>query len=154
MKLANKELKEYFDMMKLPLLVVIAVMFFSFVIGLIPLIGGLFNVFTGGIRWLLFVAAAGYVGWVAVKNYKAEIVHTVIAGLIFGVITGVFGAVFGFLRIMLSAFTTAASGNLIGAGIAGGFGMVFSVIGLIFAVFIGAGLGVVCSLIGGLIAKN
>ncbi len=144
----GKPVKEYLEIVKLPLLALIALDVLSFFIGLlmyIPLLGFVFsaiNFVTGVLIFLTTLAIAGFVGYSTVKKYKGDLLNASVAGAIAGLLSGAFG---GALSVVSAGLGYGLRmGNIYNLGV--------SFLYLIISPVFGAVIGAIFAFIGGAIA--
>jgi hypothetical protein len=141
----GKTLSEYYEVVKLPLAVLIiwSVISFLVLLALQPL-----QPIAGLIGLALLIIAGLYVGWAMVKNQAGGILQATAAGVGLGAISS---AVSGVLNIIAAIIQPSAFGPV--AELAGGGIVALTVVGAVIGVIAGAVVGGVLSLIGGLVAK-
>jgi len=155
MNLAGKDLKEYFDVMKIPLLVNFAISLLglglSAVSAVLGIVTGPVGVCLGAVTGLgltivslvVGIVSALYVGSVMAKNRKATLVQAAVAGALFGLLIGVFGAI---LNLAGSVINVASAVGTLGLSI------LIAVAGLFIGPLLAVILGCVCGAIGGALA--
>jgi hypothetical protein len=156
--LANKELGWYWNIIKIPLLICVLLIILSFaltavqmMIPFLPIIAFIM----WPIKILTIVILSGYVGWSAVKKYKAETIQYCMAGAMFGLILGALSAIMAIISSVITMASIGAMGkNVAMAGTFGLLGLIGGIISGGFTFVFTFSLGVVLALIGGLIAQN
>jgi hypothetical protein len=147
--IGGRTIKEYLTMVKTPLLALIVLSVLGFLFGLlsyIPGVGGIFALLSIPVSLLIAVVSlvlACYIGYLAVKNYKGDLATAAAAGGVAGVILGLVSAVLG---IVNSVFLLVVSPFI------GVLGLVGSIIGIFLYPVIGAIVGAILAIIGGLVA--
>ncbi|MBW2999681.1 hypothetical protein KY339_03335 [Candidatus Woesearchaeota archaeon] len=137
MALAGKELGEYWEIIKIPLIIAVAVSVLGFLFNMVPVLGFVGVLLLGTAGWVVDIVLFAWVGWSTVKKHKGTIVNALVAGLLMGVIAGAIGGILGLISSLIF-------GGLLGFVV--GIGAIF--ISLIWAGVIGG----VVSLIAGLVA--
>ena len=94
MKIAGKEFLDYWNIIKIPTLVLIAWSVIGVIISALSL-SLYFTIFTPISSWIITIAAYAFIGWIAVKDHKEKISIAAISGAISGIIVGLLGAVVG-----------------------------------------------------------
>jgi len=155
MKFANKEIKDYWKIIKIPTLILIAYNVLALIIGFISfeLYTSIFSPIPG---LVLTIAAFGFIGWHAVKDFKETVKVAAWAGAVSGVISGFVGAIIGIIMfylvpdiILMAASQAGADPSQIQGLLAIGI-----YIGLVTGPLFSGIIGAIISSITGLIAKK
>ncbi len=100
MKLGEKEIKDYWAIVKIPTFIIIG----WYVVGLIfsAVAYQIYqSVFQGIAGWLILVAYFGFIGWVSVKEHKLKPSQAGWAGAVGGIVIGFVGGIFSILTYFL-----------------------------------------------------
>ena len=100
MKFANKEFKDYWKIIKLPVYIIVGWSVLSFIMSIISY--DLYsNIFSSGAGFVLMLAIFGFIGWTAVKDYKGTVKIGAWSGALAGAITGFVGAIISILMFYI-----------------------------------------------------
>jgi hypothetical protein len=138
--LAGKSFMWYFEIAKMPVIVVIIYAGAMWLFKLIPIINIIFlflDVFSG---WIVSLGAAIFLGYTAVKKYKASLIQALIAGAIGGIGAGIAKALFDTLFLLTSG---KLAGTVVGLlsliWIPLGEATIWLIVAVIVAALLGAG---------------
>jgi len=96
MKFANKEFKEYWEIIKIPTYILIAWGVLAFIISIISF--SLYvTIFSPLSSWLLTIIIFGFIGWTTIKDHKQTVRIAAWSGALAGIISGFIGAILGIL---------------------------------------------------------
>jgi hypothetical protein len=155
MNLCGRNVKDYFSVMKIPLLLNFAISLFGFglsvVSAVLGVVTGPVGVCLGAVTGLgltiigliVSIVSAFYVGYSMAKSRKATLVQAAVAGALFGFLVGVFEAVVNLAGGIINL--SSVVGTL-------GLSIVISVIGLFIGPVISTVIGCVCGIAGGVLA--
>ncbi|MCP3682577.1 MAG: hypothetical protein GY861_07805 [bacterium] len=103
MELAGKSFSNYWKIIKIPTLILIAWSVLGFITALVSfsLYSSIFNPIAG---WILIFAVFGFIGWHTVKDHKGGVGTAALGGAITGVIAGLIG---GIVAILMMYFVPA-----------------------------------------------
>lgn len=155
MKLGNKEIKDYWKMIRIPTLILITYSVLALIISFISF--EIYTIIFSPLPGLvLTIAVFGFIGWHAVKEFKETVKVAAWAGALSGVISGFVGAILGIIM-----FYTVPDLILMAASRAGadpsqlqGIMTIGMYIGLIMGPLFSGIIGAIISSIAGLIAKK
>lgn len=91
MKIADKELSEYFSVIKLPLAVLVLFYIASTIYASVDY-ASYVSVFGGLTAFLVYLFVFGYLGWSSVTDYKLSVRHSAWAGAVMGFLAGLASA--------------------------------------------------------------
>ncbi|MEM0475877.1 MAG: hypothetical protein QW343_03730 [Candidatus Norongarragalinales archaeon] len=159
---AGKTLGEYWSVVKLPVLVVVAWSIIQMLAAFIsPGLYAGYGFMAGGMLGLLGsligLVAFLYIGWSAIKTHGYELMHAAVAGGVAGVITGIVAFILSIVTFfgVGSAVVAAAAAAGMGYGAAAGMFTVGAiVIGGITGLIVGAIVGAILAGIGAFAAQN
>ena len=149
--IGGKTLKEYMNIIKMPLLALIGLSVVSFLVGLLAYIPGLGFIFAmigvavGLVLSLISWVITGYIGYTTVKKYSGDLLSASVAGALAGLIEGLASALLGLISTTLSF-------GLGGGSVSGVIGMGAGMAMLVISPIVGVIIGAIIALIGGLIA--
>jgi len=140
--LAGKQLNWYWNIAKMPVLIVVGWAGIVWLLGLIPIIGGTFILMDLFVGWLLSIGAAIFVGYNGVKKFNATLVQALIAGAVGGILAGAGKAVFDVIGMLTSGSLAGTLGGLFGLiWIPLGEATLWLVVAVVVAALLGAGKG-------------
>ena len=158
MKFGGKEFSDYWAIIKIPTLVLIAWAVLGFIFSIISF--SLYQtIFSSVAGWILTIAVFSFIGWTTVKDHKGTVGIAAWGGALSGVIAGFIGAI---IAILMFYFVPAFSQLAIAQATAQGadvamvrnFMAIGIFIGLITGPLINGLVGAAISAIAGLIAKK
>jgi len=155
MKFANKEFKDYWEIIKIPAYILIAWSILGLIISIISF--SLYvTIFSSLASWLLTIAVFGFIGWTTIKDHKETIKIAVWSGALAGIISGFIGAILGIIMFYLVPEVIQAAIAQAGANAAAveSFIAIGIYIGLITGPLFSAIIGAIISAIAALIAKR
>lgn len=158
MKFGGKEFSDYWKIIKIPTLILIAFGVLGFIISIISF--SLYtSIFSAASGWILTIAIFGFIGWSAVKDHKENIKIAAWAGALSGAISGFVGAIISILMFYLTpevieaVLQQAAQAGTDAAAIQG-FMAIGIFIGLITGPLFSGIIAAIISTIAALIAKK
>ena len=114
--IAGKTLSWYWQIIKLPFLILVAWLVLIFLLSRIPVFGGFVAIMNDIFFWIITLAAAIYVGYIAVKKFSANLNQSIVSGALGGVLIGL-------LIGIISLITYGIQGSAVG-GAFGWFGII------------------------------
>ena len=158
MKFAQKDFLDYWKIIKMPTLILIAWGILGFIISVVSfsLYVTIFSPIAG---WFLTIMIFGFIGWTTVKDHKEKIKIAAWAGALSGAISGLVGAIISILTFYLVPEVMEAALQQVaqsGADLAAvqGFMAIGVFIGLITGPLISGIIAAIISAIAALIAKK
>jgi len=155
MKFANKELKDYWKIIKIPTYILVAWALLGTILSIVSFSTYL-TIFSPLASWILTIAVFGFAGWTAVKDHKERIKVAAWSGALIGVIVGLAGAVLSIILYFLFPSVIQATLQMAGtnAAAAQDFLLIGLLIGFVTGPLINGIVGAIISVIAGLIASK
>jgi hypothetical protein len=150
MKLAQKELEYYIEIIKLPFLALVAISILQIIVAFIPGVIGIgLSWFAGIVSFIVGLGCIIYIGWSVVKQHKGEIIHSFFAGALLGIASAIINLISGLITLptVATKINTLGAGGMMGASFTVAAVIVGFLVGIIIAPLIGGGLCALTSLI-------
>ena len=158
MKFGGKDFKDYWKIIKIPTLVLVAWAIVGFIVAVVSF-STYMSIFTPLVGWLLLIVVFGFIGWITIDDFKGTIGMAAWGGALSGAISGLVGAVIGILMFyFVPAIIEVAVSQAVSQGASAEMVESFMSIGVYIGVVTGplvsGVIGAVISALSALVAKN